>query len=133
MSNTSNKPNQGSINSLDTVSSDSVSIDFSIETVSSDIDILDTWNTDSNFDNIKLSEEEEMEHLRQSIIDISLQEDIENLNLVGIDEFNQMSDSDMIDYKNNLVQNADIIPKDLITTVNTHLFIINTHIANSQS
>jgi hypothetical protein len=129
MSDISNTATQGSVESLDNISSSSVSIDFSIETVSSD-DIAVTWNTDNNFDNLNLSEQEEMEILRQSIIDISLQEDIETLDLIGLDEISDLSLEDKIAYKNHLLNNADITPPDLVNMINTHLLIINIAINN---
>ena len=125
MSDISNKGLYGSLESLNTISTDTISIDFSIETVSSDNDIVETWNTNNESDNRVITEEENLEILRISIIDITLQDDIENLDLISIDEINNLSPSDLIDYKNHLLDNHDIIPADLVNMVNTHLFIIN--------
>ena len=75
-------------------SDEQISIDFSIETVSSDTDysnIVESWNTDQNISTIELSTEEEIALIRQSILDVSLQEDIEDLNLVSIDEIHNMN------------------------------------------
>ena len=121
------------ITNYNSTSSDAVSVDISIETISSEseiIDIVENWDTNPESDNINLSESEQLELIRQSIIDVSLQEDIENLDLVSIDEINNMSISELEDYKNHLINNSDIIPLDLIKIVNMQLFTIHNLISN---
>ena len=68
--------------------------------------------------------------LRQSIIDITLQNDIEELDLASQDEILTMTPTELITYQNFLLSNIENIPLDFVYTINAHLYTINIILCN---